>query len=165
MKINEAFPSEWAQATDLDGRAVTATIVRIEQRKMRDLRDANKQVEKFVMYVKGGEKGIILSRRLAKQISEVVGDDEMNNWNGKIITLFPDWVKAFGKDFLVFCARKSDGVFANDPQAAPQTAPPARDEPQPTAFEYLDEDPSQPTAEELAEGGPVSPAGPQEAPF
>ena len=89
MNINEAFPSKYIKATDLNGSAVKITIreVRIE-----DLGDENKPVA----YFENKTKGLVLNRTNWRMIAELHGD-ETEDWVGKPIEIYADKVPFQGR--------------------------------------------------------------------
>ena len=95
MKVNTMFPSRFLQGKDLQGRAVTVTIAKIQLESMRPT-PQSPEIEKYVLYTEEGKKGIVLSKTLANQIARVVGSDETDDWLGKKVTLYPEQVAVAG---------------------------------------------------------------------
>lgn len=89
MKVSDAFPSNYIAASDLDGNNVTVTMKSVELEKVGD-------DNKPVVYFKGKAKGLILNKTNAKNIATVYGDD-MDDWEGQEIVLFPAMVDFQGK--------------------------------------------------------------------
>ena len=87
MKIDEMFPRKYATGSDLEG-PVTLSIARVQSEKMRP-NPQSPEMNKWVVYFQGAQKGVVLSRTLAEQIAQAVGSDETNDWIGNEITLFP----------------------------------------------------------------------------
>jgi len=105
VKVNELFPKKYACGADLQGKAVTMTIARIEIIMMRPHPQA-KQERKGVVYFEGAQKSVILSSRaMADQIAEIAGTDEMNAWPGTRITLYPEPMTVAGKARIAIRAR------------------------------------------------------------
>jgi len=71
MKISELHPRRFARGIDLKGPA-TVTIKEITQEK---LHPAGWPVKKFVLWFDETPRGVILTRPLALQLSEILGDD------------------------------------------------------------------------------------------
>jgi hypothetical protein len=90
MKISEAFPSKFVQASDLNGREVRLTIASLTFEKMSD------QSEKLCIYFRGTDKGLVLNKTNASTIADMHGDDT-DLWVGKQITIFPTKVDFQGK--------------------------------------------------------------------
>lgn len=82
MRINEAFPSQYIKAADLQGRDVTLIIKEV---KLEDLGDDTKPV----VYFNKTDRGLVLNRTNATTIANNLGTDEMDQWAGKAITMFP----------------------------------------------------------------------------
>lgn len=82
MRIGDAFPSKYIKANDLDGD----TTVTIEGWDTEERRDGSPQhVLRFVEFPK---KVWGLNKTNGNSIAKVLGDDEIENWNGKRITLY-----------------------------------------------------------------------------
>jgi hypothetical protein len=78
--INEAFPSKYLKATDLDDRQHLLTMSRAEFETLGDDR-------KLILYFKGQEKGLVLNKTNANTIAKLYGPDT-DDWMGKEIVLF-----------------------------------------------------------------------------
>lgn len=78
--INEAFPSKFLRAADLDDRQHLLIMDRAEFENLGDDR-------KLILYFKGQEKGLVLNKTNANTIAKLYGDDT-DGWIGKEIVLF-----------------------------------------------------------------------------
>ena len=85
MNINDAFPSKYLKASDLQGRAVSVVIKSIEHG------DAEMD-NKPIVYFEGKDKGLVLNKTNAMSISSDYGP-ETNGWIGKTIELFSQKVQ------------------------------------------------------------------------
>ena len=81
MRASEAFPSKWIAAVDLNERNVRLTISHVL---MEDVGDNKKPV----IYFKGAKKGLVCNKVNSKSIVAAYGD-EMDNWGGCELILFP----------------------------------------------------------------------------
>ena len=90
MRTNEAFPGNFLKAADLQGKRVTVTIAKVV---LEDIGDETKPVLHFV----GKEKGLVLNKTNANMIAEITGTDEMDDWAGAAIVLYPTKVDFQGK--------------------------------------------------------------------
>ena len=81
MDINQAFPSNYLRACDLQGRTVTVKIASVGVEKVGQEGDT-----KPVMHFEGKEKGVILNKTKSTTLQNVFGP-ETNHWIGQIITL------------------------------------------------------------------------------
>ena len=88
MRISKAFPSEYLQAADLEGRQVSVKMSRVEKREMRDK-------VKPVLYFEGKEKGLVLNKTNANTISDAYGD-ETDQWEGGELVLYETMVEFQG---------------------------------------------------------------------
>lgn len=89
MRVSEAFPSDFLKAADLQGNNAKVTMQRVEMKEIGDDR-------KPVLYFKGKEKGLVLNKTNSNNIANLYGD-EMDDWTGKEIVLFPAMVDFQGK--------------------------------------------------------------------
>ncbi len=80
MNINNAFPSDYLKASDLQGRKIKVVIDRVEMKKLGD-------DTKPVVYFQGKEKGMALNRTNGMTIAAVYGP-ETAGWTGKPIYLY-----------------------------------------------------------------------------
>ncbi len=114
MNINLAFPSKWIRATDLQGRDITMTILRV----LEEVVDRDGGDTKPVVYFGGTKKGLVLNKVNADTITEMAGE-ETDDWTGQIITLYPTKTDFGGT--RVDCIRIRD----LPPNAAPEPPEPA----------------------------------------
>lgn len=91
MNINKAFPSKWLAEPDLDGKAVTVTMSHVVMEKVR-----GDGTEQPVLYFRGKQKGLVLNKTNATVIANAHGD-EMDDWGGQTIILFPTTTELRGK--------------------------------------------------------------------
>lgn len=80
MNINEAFPSNYIKASDLQGRSAPVVISHVV---MEQLGDDNKAV----LYFFKKRKGMVLNKTNANSIASMYGEDT-DGWEGKEITLY-----------------------------------------------------------------------------
>lgn len=104
MKLREMYPKRYATGEDLQGKAVTVTISRVEKEKMR-AGPGKPELEKWVIYFQETKKGVVMSRTLAQQIAKAVGSDDTDEWTGKRVTLFPEPLVVAGEPRIVVRAR------------------------------------------------------------
>lgn len=105
MKIGEAFPSKFLKAEDLNGKRVAVKIKYVEMEKIGD------DDKKPVVYFSGKEKGLVLNKTNAGTIAEITGTEEMDDWSGQGIVLFPDKTSFQGKRVdCIRIAEASPGV-------------------------------------------------------
>jgi hypothetical protein len=78
--ISDAFPSEYLKAADLHGRQVRVVIDRVELREVGD-------DHKPVLFFEGKDKGVVLNKTNANNISLLYGDDT-DAWSGQPVILY-----------------------------------------------------------------------------
>ena len=118
MKLSEMFPKRYASGADFNGKAITLTIATVRTEKMRPQAGAPEQT-KYVAYFKDATKGVILCKTLAYEIATAIGcgeEEDVSNWTGKQVTLYPQPMTVAGKRRIAIRARK--------PTAGNGTAPP-----------------------------------------
>lgn len=89
MKVSAAFPSQYLKAADLDGKSVLLTMGRVDIEKIGE-------DQKPILFFKGMEKGLVLNKTNSAKIAGAYGD-EMDDWNGEEIVLFPAMVDFKGE--------------------------------------------------------------------
>jgi hypothetical protein len=104
MKLNQMFPKRFATGEDFQGKELTLTIAKITCEKMRAKPNAPEE-ERWVIYFKETQKGIILRKTLAFQIGEALGSDETDYWIGKRVTLYPQPMTVAGRNVTAIRAR------------------------------------------------------------
>jgi len=127
--INEAFPSKYLKASDLNGAEPVVAIDRVEFEPVGRDREM-----KAVLYFKGKDKGLVLNKTNATKIIQLTGSGMTEDWAGFRIKLFGTETQ-YGGD-TVDCIRiKAAAPNGNGTRAA------AKPKPQP---EWHDEDHSEP---------------------
>jgi hypothetical protein len=110
MKVSEAFPSKYLSAADLNGQNVRVVMQNVEIEKVgEDM--------KPVLYFRGKNKGLALNKTNSKTIADVYGD-EMDDWNGSELILFPVMTDFQGKQV--------EAIRVRAPQPKDNKAPVAR---------------------------------------
>lgn len=99
MRVNDAFPSKWLKAADLQGRAVLLVIERWE---MAEIGMADKPEQKPVLFFRDKQKALVLNKANGNTIAEIHGQ-EMDDWGGKEITIYPTKTQFHGD--MVDCIR------------------------------------------------------------
>ena len=90
MNINEAFPSKYLKASDLQGRSIPVVMDRVE------MEDIGRGEEKLILYFQGKAKGMVLNKTNANNIAALYTPDT-DNWAGRQIVLFEAMVDFQGK--------------------------------------------------------------------
>ena len=83
MNLNDAYPSRFLSAEDLNGQDVTVTIANVTQETLGQGKDAQ---QKLVASFVGKKKAMVLNKTNAKTIAKLYGD-ETDGWTGKRITI------------------------------------------------------------------------------
>ncbi len=122
MKLNEAFPSKWLKATDLDGQPRLVTIESVKLEAVEEGKPA-----KPVIALRGMTQGLVLNKTNGNILAAFLSDDT-DTWTGKKIVLYPTQAEFQGK--LVDCIRvrapkpqPSSPAPENPTSAKPATAP------------------------------------------
>jgi hypothetical protein len=101
MKREDVFPSKYLKAADLNGQAKIVTIERASYETLRA--PDGKEQGKTVLYFRNARKALPLNMTNFDAVSQIVGDDETDNWIGHHIELFPDKTSMAGK--MLDCVR------------------------------------------------------------
>lgn len=117
MRVSEIFPSQYVKAADLQGKTVPLTIRSVTLEELTTCE--NKKSIKPVVWFQGTKKGFVLNVTNALAIAHLHGD-EMDDWGGKRIAIYPTQVKAFGA--IQDCIRVKDFIPA-PPKPAAQSVP------------------------------------------
>ena len=83
MNLNDAYPSRFLSAEDLNGQDVTVTIANVTQETLGQGKDAQ---QKLVASFVGKKKAMVLNKTNAKTIAKLYGD-ETDGWVGQRITI------------------------------------------------------------------------------
>lgn len=135
MDINDAFPSKYIKASDLQGKQPTVTIDRVvveEVGKDKDRRPC--------IYFQGKEKGVVLNKTNATNIGNAYGSNT-DAWVGRQVTLFTVWTDFNGQSVEAIRLRPAAAPQQQQYQQR-QPAPPVQqaprfDSPTPPAFEQV----------------------------
>lgn len=98
-KVSEMMPSKWLRASDVDEDGVVMTIKSVEEETIGQGANAE---DKWVLYFKEVEKGLVLNKTNMTTIAKLCGDDT-DDWPGKRITLYSTETLFEGK--TVECVR------------------------------------------------------------
>ena len=94
-KVSEFFDSKHLAAADLGGKEHKLIIERTD---FAEFKDGNKPV----LFFSGRKKGMVLNKTNASKLRNQYGD-EMNDWAGKEVIIYPDTVDFQGQ--MVACIR------------------------------------------------------------
>lgn len=159
MHIDEAFPSKYLKASDLQGRNVTVKMGRAEVEKIGE-------DKKLILYFQGKEKGMVLNKTNANNIAGIYGGDT-DDWYGKEITLFEAMVDFQGKTVPALRVRapRRDAPPRQAPQRQMVDADGYDDAP-PPRNDYADAHGRAPRRQDTISSGPQSrPEMDDEIPF
>lgn len=119
MNINDAFPSKYLKATELEGDT-TYTIAAVKTETLGEGADAD---TKPVVYFGETDRGLALNKTNANTIAGLYGP-ETDSWVGKQVTLFATEVDFQGKQTLAIRIRMRKPAA---PPASQTQANPAQD--------------------------------------
>jgi hypothetical protein len=95
MKRNEAFPSKWATAADLDGRDQVHVIAKVVQE---PVGSGDKQEMKNVChFVNNTFKPMVVNSTKWNDLEFITGADDSNDWVGQRVMLSPGKTRFQGK--------------------------------------------------------------------
>ena len=122
--INDAFPSNYLKASDIQGATPIVTIDHVAFEAV-----GRERLMKAVVYFKGKDKGVILNKTNATKIAQIAGSQQTEDWTGTRIMLYATETEFGGE--TVECIRIKP-VPANRQASAP--APPPVTEPEPSGM-------------------------------
>jgi hypothetical protein len=99
MNFNEAFPSKFLRACDLNGKPV---VIEIELAPMEILGSGNDAIQKIVLHFRGGLKPLPLNKTNAYAVAKIAGNDT-DEWAGTRVELYPTVTEVKGES--VDCIR------------------------------------------------------------
>lgn len=115
--INDAFPSNYLRASDLQGKQTHVTIDRVEYEEVGRQKD-----RKPILYFVGKEKGLVLNKTNANKIIELTSSPVTEEWHGFQICLFGTMVEFAGDQveaIRVKAARRESKAAAPPPPPPP----------------------------------------------
>jgi hypothetical protein len=104
MNLNEIYPSKFLRGADLGGKSALVVIERVEMDSFYDS-ERRENVQKPVLFFKGKNKGVVLSKTLAYGIADIVGSEDTDTWVGKTIILYSEHKLVYGNQKDVLCVR------------------------------------------------------------
>lgn len=128
MRMSEAFPSNYLKAADLQGRRINVTIDHVAVEEVGRQKD-----RKPIVYFQGKDKGLVLNKTNGNKISAIAGTDEMDEWGGVAVQLFPTMVDFGGEEVE---AIRVAAIKPGSQKPAPKPEP----APLPTAAEFQAQD-------------------------
>ena len=115
--INEAFPGKYLKADVLKEHRVTVVIDRLMFEEI-----GKPPEQKAVLYFRDRARGLVLNVINKNMLIEITGSEEIEEWPGKSVVLYPTTTEFEGK--RVACIR-IDHPAEQPQQAAPEPAAPA----------------------------------------
>ena len=84
MNINQAFPSKYLKASDLNDQTHVLKIADVKVEEVGQNKDT-----KPVAYFEGKKKGLVLNKTNSRKIANIAGSPETEDWVGVEIAIFP----------------------------------------------------------------------------
>jgi hypothetical protein len=113
--VNDMHPSNYLKASDLDDEDLTLTMKAVKQESIGQGAQAE---EKWILYFKGQDKGLVLNKTNTTTIAKLYGDDT-DGWLGKRITLFATQVDFQGRQVDAIRVKNKAPKEAARPEKAP----------------------------------------------
>jgi hypothetical protein len=134
MNIGSAFKGNYLKAAEIGSKRVLLTIDRVDV----EVIDGDKKESKPVLYFQGHDRGLVLNRTNADEITAIVGDPETDNWAGQKVVLYVD-------PSVMYAGKRVGGIRVMAPPAGkgkpvPLPPPPAEITEGLDDFEVKDED-------------------------
>lgn len=118
MNINQAFPSKYLKASDLNDLTVEVTIADIKIEQVGQDRDT-----KPVAYFQGKTKGLVLNKTNSRKIASIAGSPETDDWVGVKIAIFPTETEFAGESVECIRVKAAKGTRTVVSEAAPPPPP------------------------------------------
>lgn len=134
MNINEAFPSKYLKASDIPEGGFTVIISKVEEEEV----GRDKEVRP-ILYFQGEEKGIVLNKTNATNISKLYGY-ETDDWAGKKVQIGTAWVDFNGQSTEGIRIYPPKRAAAASSHGASRSAKPEYDDRNPPPHEHVDDD-------------------------
>ncbi len=118
MNINDQFPSKFLKAADLNGSQIVVTIKDC-------IVESIGEDKRPVLYFAGKEKGVVMNKTNATNVSEAYGPDT-DEWTGKKVVLYTAYVDFQGRSVESIRIRKpkeSELGTSAKPAAHPASPP------------------------------------------
>lgn len=100
MKMNDAFPSKYLKAEDLEEGDMVVTISDVRFEEFKDPKTQRPDNKPVISFEGKDSKPMVLNKTNYKAITQVVGSDDTNDWGGKKVALYATEVESFGETVL-----------------------------------------------------------------
>jgi hypothetical protein len=90
--FKDKFPSKYIKVEDLDGHPLVVTVARVTEELVGPEKD-----DKNVVYFREITKGLVLNRTNGESISELANSEDVDDWPGTRLQLYPAKTKYGGK--------------------------------------------------------------------
>jgi len=114
MRVDEAFPSTYLKASDLNGKDVKVTIKTYDMAEIKSR--SGKTEKKPELHFRGTEKTLLLNKTNANKIAAVLGSDDLDDWIGKTISLYPTVTEFGGEEVECIRIRATSSEYAQAKQ-------------------------------------------------
>ena len=131
MNINDQFPSKFLKAGDLNGNQIVVTIKDC-------IVETIGEDKRPVLYFAGKEKGVVLNKTNATNVSEAYGPDT-DEWVGRKVVLYTAYVDFQGRSVESIRIRKPKDSEMNGSAKPQASTAPQFDEPPPREFAPVDD--------------------------
>jgi len=123
MKIGQMLPSSYLKQADFDRNGLIVTVARLRQENVAP--DDKPPEQKWVLYFKEFEKGLVLNSININTLAVVCGSDESDNWVDKEVIVYVDPTIVFGGK-IVGGLRIREAAEPQAPQRREPVRPAAR---------------------------------------
>jgi hypothetical protein len=106
MKVNDVFPSKYVKGAELPPHGMMITIQSVQPEKMRRPGQGS-EVDGWVLWAAGAKRAIVLTPALARQIAQVLDEQEMDKWAGQQVVIYPEPMMVAGSARVAIRARAS----------------------------------------------------------
>ncbi len=121
MKANDAFPSKYIKAADLQGNDVVVKITHAVVEKLNG-------EDKVIVYFAGKTKGLVCNKTNFNQIVKISGFDDTDDWTGVSVCLYETMVDFQGDSVAAVRVKSPPKKNGTQPTARPSSADQGRDD-------------------------------------
>lgn len=117
FKMSQEFPSRFLSGDEINGSIVPVTIKEVKREKVKE--GTKDEDEVLVVYFEGKERGVVLKKTRANELTKITGSDDSDDWTGKKVAMYTQKKKAFGDLVNVIHFKNADGMDSDEPDELP----------------------------------------------
>ncbi len=118
--MSQEFPTRFLSGDEIGSRIVPVTI---EEVKAELVKEGTKDQERvLVVYFEGKDRGVVLKKERANELTSITGSEDSDDWKGKQVAMYTQKKKAFGETLNVIHFKGlNDAVEQVEPEEEVET--------------------------------------------